>query len=181
MIKMRRTLSQIGHIFTGLLFTWNSETLFLSLAKKDPKREEELHFKATRIVHYAAITIILIILILVTVLPRAEADSAATATDNVGIFILYLVSVLMVGSGFLIPKILGWRLISRSTIGIFKNHGFQTTMFILPVVISLLIWRGGTSLLVVLPAICISVIALALTFPTRRRWGKWTDYTSFLD
>ena len=175
---MSRILSHIEKIITGILFTWNIGALFRSLSREDPKREEELHYFATRIVRYAAITIIFVVLLFALLLPKTEDNSGI---DDVGIFILYLGSVLLICTGAISLKIFRWGLRSKSTIDIFSGHGFQTTMFTIPVIIGLLLWRGGTSFLVVLPIICVSAIAMALTFPTRKRWKKWTEWTSLLD
>ena len=155
--------------------------MFKSLAGMDPIREENLHYLATRIIHCTAFVIFVLVFILVQLFPHIEDNSTVSGTDAVGIFILYLVSVIFWGTGIIVPKVHIWRTELIPALRIFSKHGFQVTMFSLPVVIGLLIMRNGTSFVVVLPAILISVTALIITFPTRTRWKKWTGYTSLLD
>ncbi len=177
--KMRKKISQIARNIIKIYFDFNRNLISSFSAQNETVNEEQFLFLATRIINYAAVIIILVVFILSII--HLTSDNSADIDTNANIFVLYLVSILFVVGGGLFSKILPWRHRAKSALGIFSRHGFRTTWFTIPAVLSFVMWRFGTNFLIVLPAICISAAVMALTFPTRKRWKKWMGGNSLLD
>ena len=176
--KRTRLLSILEYLVLG-----KSEKLFRFIGGGDPKREENAIYIATKIDHLIVFAIIPIMVIVSTlILPQLGYNPSSNDTNGTEIAFLYFISFVCIILGAVLPKIVHWRIFSRvSKVGIFINHGTQTVIFVLPVVFGYFTWNSGVGWFAVFPVLCISAVALALTYPTRNRWKKWTNWTSLLD
>jgi len=102
--------------------------------------------------------------------------------DGGGIFGLYFVSIIWIPLGAIWPSIMKWRTWSKkSKIGIFFNHIARVFCFIVPVIAGYTAGSIGVNLSIIVPLFILSLVALMLIFPTRKRWKKWSNWTSLLD
>jgi len=175
-MRFIRTRKILNYLIFG-----NSERLFRIFAGENPLKEERIAYLATKINHIIMIAVVPITIFLLMIVLSRPVDKSYTVSEGSEIFFLYFMSFISFIFAFLIPKIFNWQSFSRtSMVGIFINHSVQTILFLLPVIFSYFAWKGGVNLFITLPLFTLSIIALSLTFPTIKRWQKWTNWTSIL-
>ena len=176
----------VWHVIYFMLFGFflsSHNSLFEYLADGDEKREEEVTFTATKILHIIALCIVPTVFIADIVVLLIEGNGYSS--DNIYgrvVFINYFVTPLGIIVGAFFPKIVNWKTWSKtSKIGICLNHVFRLSCFVVIALTGL----GGTAnfntFFCIIPIFIISAIALIITFPTKKKWREWSDWTSQIE
>jgi Na+/H+ antiporter NhaC len=160
---------------------WNrwSQIIF----KGDPNKEDRGTFTFTRRFHLVVQTILWLgFMVDIIFTPSAHVDWL-NDTVIIALILSLFTSVLFIIFGFVYPKINDWLLsTNKSKIGISLNHIVQILFFLAPVILWLFVQPSTENInekyIVLLIPILLSMIALMMTYPSKKRWGKWTRKTN---
>jgi hypothetical protein len=141
------------------------------LFKGDVQKEDKALFLFIRIIHSVALLSVVIGLIICIILSITGHNTNARIST---IFISCYIATLTVFGGifaiWLVKKIF---YVYKSKTFITMFHCLKIIFFSFPSIMPLLN-QNDMPLIETLPLYIISAIALALSYPTKRRWEKWT-------
>jgi hypothetical protein len=158
----------------------NSQWSFL-IFKGNVIKEEKVTYQFTKISHIAAIFIFLLAFVTKFTLSVMNKLPSSKEIDGFYIFGSFFTGFLCLFGGLLFPKILNSILASdRSKVGTSVNHLFQLIFFFLlfPLLVFSMDTPAINEMLGMLPLFILSGIGLIMTYPTKKRWAKWTRKTN---
>ena len=168
-----------GFIILGPLGSrYNS--IFNLLADGDEKKEEEITYRAMKILHIIALSIVPIVFIADIVILLLKGNGYSSENINIQVlFVSYSVLPILILLGTFFSKIVNWRTWSKtSKIGIFFNHLTRLFCFFGIALTGLVGTANFNTFFCIIPIFIISATALIITFPTKKKWREWSDWTS---
>jgi Ca2+/Na+ antiporter len=170
-------------IYAGIIYGGTQSSIFNSLAGGDPKKEEEITLFTTKILHITFLCAVLVMIITIIVIIIVSTEGTLGKLDANIIVSMYFSHICAIAIAIVWPKIINWQKWSnKSKIGIFINHSIRVFFIIILVIAEFVgVISGNISFYIALPLYLLSIFALYITFPTRRRWKKWTEGTSSID
>jgi hypothetical protein len=152
----------------------------------NPDKQRKIFLLLSRIFHLTTLTIIPLAIIAITVIfpwknitPHLKVD----ADVNAIISICYIFSIIATIIGYKWWTIHRWlnkhtNMINQFTFGdyyleLYSTHNLRIGNFVVVTAMAFLIGITDNSLYFGLPLFVLAAIALALTYPTDKKWAKW--------
>ena len=150
----------------------------------DAIKQEYVAFITIRIIQIIALSLIAIGLIVSIIIRLTTLTEVNISSNDIGpVLACYFGSFLLIISGIITPKLLNWMntpFFPREK-GVFISLMLRTVFLAIPIIFaSLLLVKDNSWITAIILYILIG-IALVITFPTKKRWKKYMNWSSLLD
>jgi hypothetical protein len=126
-----------------------------------------------RVIHAVSLAIVPIAVLILVFLPILGFDPLSSSGDPILEITMGGFSTICLILGFSWPRLFGWHKSTKSELEVPFGHVGRLSLFECLVIFGLVLKIFGSGWLTVLPFFILAVIALALTFPTKKRLTEW--------